>query len=213
MKTGESIKLAKGQFCVNHPWRHAYAVCNVCRLPYCYIDIMQDQGKLYCLNDIDQSATSSDADLNPSVNSFTAISSVIFLANSALLGYYVYPQALYLATNAVNSGTISSLLTIGQSYYLPLANMAIVVFGVIAAFSVFRKSIYGFALGLLVSMVGLMLVLYEYLNSSVPYLFVSSALLLLSLASMTYSKMSAAKEVIEQNSTVSEIEWPKTETY
>lgn len=213
MKTGESIKLAKGQFCVNHPWRHAYAVCNVCRLPYCYIDIMEDHGKLYCLNDIDQSATSSDTDLNPSVNSFTAISSVIFLANSALLGYYVYPQALYLATNAVNSGTISYLLTIGQSYYLPLANMAIAVFGVIAAFSIFRKSIYGFALGLLVSMVGLMLVLYEYLNSSVPYLFVSSALLLLSLASMTYSKMSAAKEVIEQNSTVSEIEWPKTETY
>ncbi len=213
LTVGESLRLAKDQFCINHPWRHAYAVCSVCKLPYCYIDIMEDQGKIYCLNDINKAMGPSNVQANPAVNFFSILSSVIFLANSAVLGYFMYPQAKFLAETALNSGLASFIFTISNTYYIPLGNIILALFGVLAAITVLRKSFYGFGFSLMVSFTGLMLVLYEYLNSNVLYLFISSTLLLLSLVSMTYSRMSSSREIAEDQVLVPDIEWPKPETF
>ncbi len=212
MSEAESLRLAKGKFCENHPWRHAYAVCNVCKLPYCFIDIMEEHGKLYCLNDIDKAMEASNQTANPSINSFSILSSIIFIINSFVLGYFMLPQATYLVQNAMSVGITKFIFSISNTYYIPIGNMLIAVLGIVAAITVMRRSFYGFGFSLLVSFIGLMLVLYEYLNTSVLYLFISSVLLLLSLASLTYSRMSSAKKVAEEVM-APEIEWPKPETF
>lgn len=216
LSAGDSLRLAKGKFCSNHPWRHAYAVCNVCKLPYCFIDIMEDNGKLYCLNDINLALEASGSS-NSAINSFSIFSSVIFLANSALLGYFMYPQAKFFVLSLIAIGSVPNLvyalLHITSSYYIPLGNMAVAVLGIVAAITVFRRSIYGFGFSLLVAFCGLLLILYEYLNSSTTYLFVSSILLLVSLAALTYSRMSSAKEVVDSKVLAADIDWPKPETF
>jgi len=214
LTVARSLKIAKSQFCVNHPWRHAYAICDVCKLPYCYVDIMEDQGKLYCMNDINFAIYNPNSTgSNPSINMFSIISSIVLLANSAVLGYFMYPQISFLAKSAANAGASSILLHLSSAYYIPLLNIAVAIFGIIAAITVLRRSIYGFGFSLFVSFFGLLLVLYEYLISSDTYLFISSTLMLISLASLTYSRMSSSKEVVEDKLLTPDIEWPKPETF
>lgn len=210
----DSIKLAQGQFCINHPWRHAYAVCSVCRLPYCYADIMVDQGLLYCINDIDLASTSAKpGSAGNALNIFSVISSAILLLNAAVLMYFMYPQAAFLAGGLVKSGFVHFLFTLSSKYYIPIANIIIALLCIPAAFTILSRSMSGLGFSLFVSLAGLMLILDEYLTSNVPYLFISSLLLLLGLGSMTYSRMTSAKTAIEESSLVQEIEWPRPETF
>ncbi len=214
LSISESIAQAKGQFCINHPWRHAYAVCNICRLAYCYVDIMEQAGRLYCLNDID-SATKSELAIkqNPEINTFSIIASVIFIGNSLILGYFTYSQAGFIVRSALNTDIIKFLTNLPPSYYIPIANSVIAILGIFSAIAILRKSLYGIGLCLAVSIGGLSVILYEYLNSSVPYLFVSTVLLVLSLGSIVYSRMSSLREVSEEQVIAPDIDWPKPETF
>lgn len=215
LSISESIRLAKGQFCINHQWRHAYAVCNICKLPYCYVDIMEKDGKLYCINDI-ESVKMSEGELSQpqiAVNGFSIMASVLFIANSLLLGYYTYPQWIFVGDAAAKAGLLAFVLHLSQSYYTPIINGAIVLFGLIAAAAIFRKSPLAVAFSLSISFAGMLAILYEYLNSNVTYLFVSTVLLLLSLAAIAYSRMSSVSELTEPNVLTPDIEWPKPEMY
>ncbi|MDE1768529.1 MAG: hypothetical protein KGH62_04115 [Candidatus Micrarchaeota archaeon] len=207
MNSAQSIKAAKGQFCVNHQWRHAYAICAICTLPYCYVDIMEKDGKMYCLQDIDATETGTSKQ-QPEVNSLSVLSSVIFIANSVALGIFSYPQATFIVNQIMKA---QFMLT--SAYYLPLTNLAVVIFGVIAAISIVKRSATTLAFSLGVSMFGLLVVLYEYLLNNSPYLFVSSALLLVSVATVLYSRMSSVNEVLEVGKYAKDVNWPKPEIF
>ncbi|MEM0154774.1 MAG: hypothetical protein QW814_02990, partial [Methanothrix sp.] len=45
----ESEEAAEGLSCVWHPWRPAYAICNYCHRPFCFEDIVEQNGHYYCL--------------------------------------------------------------------------------------------------------------------------------------------------------------------
>lgn len=215
MSINESKKQAKGQFCVNHPWRHAYAVCTSCRLPYCYIDIMEQGGKLYCLNDIDSATKQQEfVEETPEVNVFSMMSSLMFVANSLVLGYFTYQQMEFIAITAMKVGVLSFFIHLNTSYYFTLANAAIIILGLASAITVLRKNAYGVGLSVLVSAGGLLVVLYEYLYSNVSYLFIACVLLILSLTLIAYSRMSSIKEVAgEESILVPDIDWPKPEAF
>ena len=53
----ESVDAAKGQSCFWHSWRPAYGICAVCKKPYCYEDIVEYGGSLYCLAHCGSSST------------------------------------------------------------------------------------------------------------------------------------------------------------
>lgn len=214
LSINDSIRLAKGQFCINHQWRHAYAVCSVCKLPYCYVDIMEQGGKLYCINDIESvKVNQGEAAQQQSVNSFSIMASVLFIANSLLLAHFTSPQLSFMTGAAAKSGLSNFILHLSPSYYTPILNIAIVILGLIAAYTILRKSTLGLAFSLFISFGGLLAVLYEYLNSSVDYLFVSTILLLITLAAIAYSRMSSVSELSESRSLTPDIDWPKPEMY
>ncbi len=214
LTVSESLKQAKGQLCINHPWRHAYALCNECRLPYCYVDIMEAEGHLYCLNHIDEATKRREFDdTTPEVNSFSILASIMFFANAILLGYFTYKQTEFIAQTALSIGIVHFFTNLSTSYYIPLANAFLALIGLICAISVLRKGPYGIALGILISSGGLMIVLYEYLNSSVDYLFVSCVLYIFALALIAYSRMSAVRDVADQKITAPDVEWPKPEAF
>ncbi len=215
MSISDSLRLAKGKFCVNHPWRHAYAVCRNCKLPYCYIYIIEDNNGMYCLNDVNLSAWNGTTNINPSLNVFSVFASLLFLANSVLLWYFMYPQAFFFGHAALSTGVIKFFTNLSPAYLIPLGTLSIAIFGILAAFAVLRRSFYALGFSLLISLTGIMLALYQYLNSSTAYFFISSAVLLLNLAMIIYSRMSAAKEFSEPRTTRAnaDIDWPRPETF
>ena len=92
----EKVKMKKVSdlFCTNHPWRHAYALCASDNLPYCYVDLIEHNGKLYCMQDIDSAAKVHQMKQETKYpNAFSTLASVLLLTNSILLGYFTYPQA------------------------------------------------------------------------------------------------------------------------
>lgn len=205
-------------YCTNHPWRKAYAICDKCKLPYCYVDTIEFNKRFYCLQDIDFAAKQQEK-IKETVgpNSFSIVASALFLANSILLVYFTYQQTLFLISSASSqgiSGAISFFLSLNPQYYVPLANTLIIIFGAVSAIAILSKSIPAFGFSFFFAFISLSAIAYEYLNSSVTYLLMSSIILLLTISFTTYSRMSAIGQRSEENYNVlSEVEWPKPEVF
>ena len=92
----ESRKAAKGLFCVWHSWRDAYAICDYCRRPFCFEDLIEQSGRYYCLEDINYAATMYNKGYNLSAALlagmllFIPIIIVIYLNNSTLINMLSY---------------------------------------------------------------------------------------------------------------------------
>ncbi len=203
------------QYCVNHPWRMAYTTCEICKLPFCYVDIMEHEGKFYCLTDIDavlkKDSTSQARVSEGGVhNSFSMLASVLLIVNSAVLGVFGYPQIVSVSTAALNEGVLHFILSINQLYYAPLSMAFIILFGLFASYGVTRRSTTIFGIAFMIIFASLFLVVYEYLNTEVDYFLPSGMLLVISMMFSAYSRMSAFRESgnrVEMPS--SALNWPK----
>ena len=205
-------------YCTNHPWRQAYAICDKCRLPYCYVDMISYNNKMYCLQDIDFATKQHGLEHEEmGTNSFSVLASMLFLVNSMLLLYFTYPQAIFLLSNAANkgiTGAISFFLNFNPQYFAPFANTLIIILGFISAITILRKSVVSFGVSFFVAFISLFIVSYEYLNSSVTYLLLSSLMLLIAISLTLYSRMSAIGQHSEENYNVlPSVEWPKPEAF
>ena len=201
-------------YCVNHPWRHAYSVCAIDGLPYCYVDLIEHKGRLYCMQDID-SATKAEQvrteERQP--NAFTTVASVLLLTNSILLGYFTYPQTTYFIDYINRIGGSNLLQILSPGYFLIIANMLVVLFGLIATLAILRRSIGVFFFALVFNICAILVVVYEYLSSNLEYLLVSAILLLITISFATYGKMSAMNRKPSEELMVQDIEWPRPEPY
>lgn len=208
----------KKLYCTNHPWRQAYAICDKCGLPYCYVDMIGYNNKMYCLQDIDFATKQHGLEHEETrINSFAVLASMLFLVNSMLLLYFTYPQAIFLLSNAANkgiTGAISFFLNFNPQYFAPFANTLIIIFGFISAITILRKSVVSFGVSFFIAFISLFIVSYEYLNSSVTYLLLSSLVLLIAISLTMYSRMSAIGQHSEENYNVlPSVEWPKPESF
>ncbi len=207
-------KSAEG-FCVNHPWRRAYATCDICKLPFCYAEIMEHDGMYYCLSDIDAVMNKEGPVKRSSsagVNTFSVVASVLLLVNSAVLGVFTYPQIEFVVSSALKQGVVSFITSINQLYYPPLANAFIIVFGLLAALAVTRKSTLMFTFAFSIVFASLFLIVYEYLATSVYYFLPSGMLLVITVMFSAYSRMSSLTDT-RQEIAATALNWPKPETF
>ncbi len=215
----QSQEDVKKLYCINHPWRHAYAICDRCKLPYCYVDLIAFKKRFYCLQDIDfaarQKIETAEGTFSP--NNFSIIASGMFLANSILLIYSTYHQMEFLFSSTFSaglSGMLQFFLNLNPQYYLPFANTLIIIFGFVSATAILRKSPASFGFGFIFAFISLLIVAYEYLNSSVTYLLVSSLLMLITISFATFSRMSSESQLAEESyNMVPSVEWPKPEVF
>lgn len=201
-------------FCINHPWRHAYGRCSKDYLPYCYVELMDYKGKLYCLNDIDSAMAVNGEEMKANnVNRFSILASVLLIANSALLAYFIYDQAQFLVSHAIKQGISNFLLQLNMLYVFPIANILIIFLGVIAAITVLRKSAYMFGFTFAFSFASLLIMTYEYLSTSASYMIVSGVIILAAIAATVYSRISSLETTQTQSIQVPEMNWPKPEVF
>ena len=207
----ESIEAAKGMMCINHPWRPAYAICNYCKRPFCYADLVEYNGAFYCLEDIDK-VTGPGASISPTrFNSFTAISSVFFLANATILGYFIYPQALFLIKYINNVGFVNFLNSLTYSYGISFINLILVVLGLFAGLILYAKNKKWFYISWAIDAFILIIVSYEYLTLNSSYLLAISVLAFINIGTLAYSRLSASTEVVSEIK--EEVNWPKVEIF
>ncbi len=207
----ESIEAAKGMMCINHPWRPAYAICNYCKRPFCYADLVEYNGAFYCLEDIDK-VTGPGASISPTrFNSFTAISSVFFLANATILGYFIYPQALFLIKYINNVGFVNFLNSLTYSYGISFINLILVVLGLFAGLILYAKNKKWFYISWVIDAFILIIVSYEYLTLNSSYLLAISVLAFINIGTLAYSRLSASTEVVSEIK--EEVNWPKVEIF
>jgi hypothetical protein len=207
----ESIEMAKGMVCVNHPWRPAYAICNYCKRPFCFADLIEYNGAFYCLEDIDKVAGSAAKAMETSFNSFLSVSSLFLFVTSALMGYFVYPQAKFLLNYIESVGFAEFLNHLTYSYGLSFTNLIIAILGIFAGAMLLTKKSRWFYLSWAVDSFILVIASYEYLAVGSPYLLAISILSFITMGTLAYSRISkVAEEVV---GTSEEINWPRVETF
>ena len=210
----QQMESAKGKSCANHPWRPAYALCATCSTPYCYADLMKHEGKFYCLADIDKVSTiQAKKAIETGISAFNYIASVLFIASAAVLAVATYPQVFYIAGAIAKSGALKFFGNLSATYYIPLLNTALIFVSVIAAAAILAKSGKAFSFSLVVAMLFLMFASYEYLTSNVTYTMILTAIMLVNIPVLVYSRMSSISHFTDERISIPDVAWPKPEVF
>ncbi len=213
------IAAAKGLACVNHPWRPAYAVCEICKRPFCYADTISYNGSIYCLEDIDKAGNK--AILPGRLNLFAYLSAILFLSNSGILAYYLYPQYGYILGTLRNIASAVQALSIGgilaainPTYTILFLNFLMAVLSVIASLMMLTRSQKSYAASSIIITMMLLAFSYEYINSNIGYTFIVGAISFMNVIVMSLSRMSAAGYRIEEEKAPADVgvSYPRIET-
>ncbi|MDE1850927.1 MAG: hypothetical protein KGH54_04010 [Candidatus Micrarchaeota archaeon] len=208
----ESREAAKGLTCINHPWRPAYGVCDYCSRPFCYADLVEYDNRFYDLEHIDNVAGKAPKTKKPA-NSFIKIASALFVVNSILLFYSIMPQLSFIINYLGSIGPSSILGTFDSAYGIPLFNLTISIFGLLAGILVILTEERGIFLSGLVGTLILVGASFEYLNSYLPYLLVVSLVALASIIFLAYGRVSATTTSYATDIVAPDIDWPRIETF
>jgi hypothetical protein len=208
----DSMESAKGLMCVNHPWRPAYAICDYCKRPFCYADLVEYNNKFYCLEDIDKVTKNPGGTGEAEMNPFILASGAIFIANAIILAYFVYPQIAYFTGQMAKIGLISFISTINYSYMLSLLNLIAVILGLSAGVVLFvklDKNIYSIFMGAVMFIISS----YVYLISNALYLLAVTVIAFIAIGSLAYGRIPSGISTEEKELRPTDIEWPRLESF
>ena len=215
---------AKGLDCVNHPWRSAYSLCNYCKRPFCYADLVPYSNNFYCLEDIDY-VSKSTISVKYARNVLTSLASLVMVANAAVVVYLTYPSIVSLldslnshvsaaiSSGAAFSSTLNAVLSTFSAYPFQSIYVAVALLSFVAGISVLvsRK---GFYFGVLVAFFTLLAFSYEYLSGiQYTYVLLISGVAFVELAVLAYSRMSSITFNPEEDKARKYIEWPRPEAF
>ncbi len=200
--------------CVNHPWRQAYALCEYCKRPFCYADIMPFHDKLYCLEDIDR-ATRMHLKPAETPSRFIYLTSLLFATSTILLIYLAYVPAKYLAISILGIGLSSALVGVFSQYIIPVADLLLALLSLASAVIIVRRSSGAFAFCATVLILTLIIMSYEYLGTNAQYIYVALSITLINMAFLAAAKMdvSGSTGAVQFGRPVEGIEWPRPELF
>ena len=194
--TGRELEEAKGKFCAWHPWRPAYAICDFCHKPYCYEDTVEFSRGYYCLEDIDKISENYAQELYASYSGIGFIAAGLFMFAFIAFVYFASGQLAYIFNSIMSIGWPAFVANINYSYGSALLGLVITVTGVASAVLIVIQSNKGFAVGLMAGLAETALFSYQFLSSGLLYMGILSAMGLVALMLLAYSKVSY--EVPEQ---------------
>ena len=200
-----------GVGCVNHPWRQAYGICAYCERPFCYPDTIPYDGKLYCLEDIDQISRMPPSGTEKP-HAWTYLSSLLFILSAFALGYVVYPSTYFIVQYVQASGINGLINYVLLNYTFPLLDLSAAVLCLISGFVILKNSASAFAFASAVLSAAIILISYEYLSSNASYLFSIIIAMLINLAIIAGGRMNLVGSRKEQPF-YGQIDWPKPEVF
>jgi hypothetical protein len=164
----DSKDKAKGHYCIAHPFRRAYAICNYCHRPFCFEDIIEYQKEYYCIEDIDRVTAHYTDTLTNEYSASSLLTAFILIGTFLLFLYYSNGQLVYLIT-FIFENPLGFLNSINLSYSLILSSLAVMVLTVVGAGYILLGSKQGHVIAAVVSILAVMLFVYQYIGSFTIY--------------------------------------------
>ncbi len=210
----ESIELAKSLTCLAHPWRGAYAVCNYCKMGYCFADIVELDDGYYCLADSGKVAIREPFQSNFHINAVLQIAVALFFMISVLLFIYTYKQASFIASN-IGLGTLLKLPQLPYVYAISILNMILAVLAFIGAIIILVFTARSIETGEVIGGALILIMSYEYMISGTTYLLGIVICSVAALVCVIVSRIMENTEVFvrETNTESTKINWPRLETF
>ena len=185
----ESRRIGEHMTCTWHPWRQAYAICDYCRRPFCYEDLVEKDGLYYCLDDIDKVTNIREAELSK-YNSFRVVASSALFLIFAIFLYYNYNMIATLPTRLQSMGLNNYFENIFNPITVQIIEVFLVVFGLIVSLAVAADIKKSLQLTLVSGIASMLFFGYEYIKTSELYLGLIALLSFIAVVAIIYSKTS-----------------------
>ncbi|MCL5092883.1 MAG: hypothetical protein M1128_00220 [Candidatus Marsarchaeota archaeon] len=183
----ESKEAAIGLSCVWHPWRPAYAICSSCHRPFCFEDIVERNGRYYCLEDVDKAEPAKELE-NVTYNRLGIISAVMFSAAFVAFLLLGSSQLGYVINFANKLGFFTFISNIKFDYMFPIIAAIVAFFELITGFMILMQARKGFVIGIISGFVAVALFTYQFLATTTFYLLIIDILTFAGVFSLVYSR-------------------------
>ncbi len=190
----------KAYVCVWHPWKQAYEICNYCHKPFCFKDIIENNGKFYCLEDVNKTPSSNNK-IKHDYSSLSMLSGISLMSGFILFIYFGYSQLTYQSKNLFN---MILKLSKGIIVFSPFANFAnlfpilafILTFvGLLVGISILLNTKRSFVTGIFTSAISVIIFSYAYLTYLKIYILLISILSFASMVILLSSKKEEYKNI------------------
>lgn len=146
-------------------------------------------------------------------NAFIKVAGTFFLINAVLFAYFIMPQLYFVLSYLSNVGIAAFVLSWNYEYGTALVNISLALLSAATGAILFANIRRSHLLGGIAGAMLLLVVSYEYLNSSATYLLLVTLLSFVSIASLVYARMSAVIVTESEMPTPAQINWPRIETF
>jgi hypothetical protein len=170
----DSKAKAKDLFCVAHQFRHAYAICSYCHRPFCYEDLVEYQKGYYCIEDIDRATTEYTESLANEYSVSSLITSFLLIGAFVLYLYYSNGSLIY-TFDYIFYNLVGFFNAINMSYIVILSTLIVMAVSFVGAFYILLGSKQGHLIASVVSVVAVMLFIYQYIGSGSIYYVIIAA--------------------------------------
>lgn len=188
----DSKARATNLFCVAHQFRHAYAICSYCHRPFCYEDLVEYQKGYYCIEDIDRATTEYAESLANEYSASSLITSFLLIGAFVLYLYYSNGSLIYTFDYIFyNLGGFFNAISI--SYIVILSTLIVMAVSFVAAFYILLGSKQGHLIASVVSVVAVMLFIYQFIGSGSIYYVIIAAFEFVSFLSAVRSAAAEAQ--------------------
>ncbi|MCL5102398.1 MAG: hypothetical protein M1544_03520 [Candidatus Marsarchaeota archaeon] len=200
----ESEEAATGLSCVWHPWRPAYAICNYCHRPFCFEDIVEENGHYYCLEDIDKVGSSSAiSEISGKANyvNVGVVSGILYVA--VFLLFILFASGpLSSAISYSNSVGLFTFLSTAKLYQLLLIlESAGTLLAFVSGFLVLLRTKAGIALGPVSAILAILMFGYGFVAYGTLYAIIIAGIAIVALITQVYSIIgSGSQEAVEEKS-------------
>ena len=162
LKPKEIRKVAAKMSCVNHPWRKAYAICDVCQRPFCYEDIVEHGGKYYCFDDIGSAPSGGPDTQMIKYNSIGMVAAVLFFGLFVAFLYLSYTNLEASYSIIASIGFHAFIAQINQDELLLFGGLLISILAFAASILILLESSDSFKTAAGVGVIGMVLFGYQY---------------------------------------------------
>lgn len=212
MTKEESTEAAKGLKCLGHPWRDAYAVCNYCKMGFCYSDIAEYGGSYYCLEDLGKVAGTMPLAESQQTNTVLKASSMAFIVSALVIGYFIAPELYYILFVAGLS-SLGQISRLGTAYSVAVLNLLLAALSIAAAWILIRNPSKNVRLAQVIASIIILTMVYEFLVSDIAYLAIISVFFFGTLVTILIGKTFEGALQYSQALGTPEVIWPKAETF
>ena len=208
----ESRKVAQSLRCLIHPWRPAYAVCEYCKMGFCYADIAEHENGYYCIEDSEKVIRVEPVHTKVRANVILKISATLFFVIFLLLFYFTFQQASFILGHLGNNA-LKALPALPYPYAISIFNLMLAFFALFNGIAIILFTSRSIEISEVISGIIILAMSYEYMASGDSYLIGIAIFAVGAMVGVMISKVIESTISFVQESRNTEINWPRLETF